>query len=424
MNKKTDKPPDKINPSREFQVFAKPVGALCNLGCVYCYYLEKEHIYGAGAPLRMSDEVLEEYIIRQIEATTDPVIHFAWHGGEPTLFGLNSFHKIVQFQQKHKPAGKEIINGIQTNGTLLNEAWCEFFAAEQFVVGISMDGPEEMHNRYRLTKDQRAAFEQTMRGYDLLQQFRVPTEILCVVNDYNVQQPLTVYRFFKQLNAGYITFLPLVERQPRTETGVTPETVPADAFGDFLCTIFDEWVNEDIGRVKIQIIEEATRTAFNQEHTLCIFKQRCGGVPVVEHNGDFYSCDHYVDQDHLLGNIMDRSLAELLDSPEQKAFGQAKLDTLPQYCRGCEVLDMCNGECPKNRFIRTPDGESGLNYLCEGYRKFFIHCKSFVNEVAARWQKQLGEQQGAGHHPVRVGRNDPCPCGSGKKYKNCCMRKR
>ncbi len=414
--------PEIVNSSREFQVFVKPVGAICNLDCVYCYYLEKEFIYPSLKTLRMSDEVLEKYIAQQIEATTGSVIHFAWHGGEPTLFGLDAFRKIVRLQRRYKPADKEIINGIQTNGTLLDEAWCEFFAAEHFVIGISIDGPEEIHNRYRLTKDKRSSFKPTMRGFNLLQQYQVPTEILCVVNDYNVQQPLSVYRFFKQLNARYITFLPLVEQQTDMEKGVTPETVPSGAFGDFLCTIFDEWRNYDIGKVKIQIIEEATRTAFDQDHTLCIFKKRCGGVPVVEHNGDFYSCDHYVDSDHLLGNIMDRSLAEFLDSPEQKAFGQAKLDTLPQYCRQCEVLDMCNGECPKNRFIRAPDGEEGLNYLCESYKKFFTHCMPFVNEVAAQWKRQVAEQQRAGHQPIRIGRNDPCPCGSGKKYKNCCMR--
>jgi len=416
------KPTKTTPPSREFQVFAKPVGAICNLACVYCYYLEKEKIYPAGKTLRMNDEVLEEYVVQQIEATTDPVIFFSWHGGEPTLFGLDSFRTIVHFQRKHKPPDKEIVNGIQTNGTLLNEAWCEFFAAEHFIVGISIDGPEEIHNRYRLTKDKRPTFKQTIRGYDLLQKYRVHTEILCVVNDCNVKDPLAVYHFFKQLNARYITFLPLVEQHPDFEIGVTPETVPACAFGDFLCTIFDEWESRDIGKIKIQIIEEATRTAFNQEHTLCIFKKRCGGVPVVEHNGDFYSCDHFVDPDHLLGNIRDRSLAEFLDSPEQKAFGQAKLDTLPRYCRHCEVLDMCNGECPKNRFIRTPDGEAGLNYLCEGYKKFFTHCQPFVNEVAAQWQRQLDEQQRSVQQPNPVGRNDPCPCGSGKKYKNCCMR--
>ncbi len=417
-----------IHPSREFQVFAKPVGAVCNLDCVYCYYLEKEHIYSSGKSMRMPDEVLEKYIIQQIEATTDPVIHFAWHGGEPTLFGLDSFRKIVEFQRKHKPVNKEIINGIQTNGTVLNEAWCKFFADEHFIIGISIDGTEEMHNRYRLTKDRRPTFKQTMRGYDLLQKYRVPTEILCVVNSQNVHLPLPVYRFFKQLTARYITFLPLVEQHPDFESGVTPETVPACAFGDFLCSVFDEWISRDIGRVKIQIIEEATRTAFNQEHTLCIFKKRCGGVPVVEHNGDFYSCDHYVDPEHLLGNIRDKSLAEFLDSPEQRAFGQAKLDTLPHYCRHCEVLDMCNGECPKNRFIQTPDSEAGLNYLCEGYKKFFTHCQPFVNEVAAHWQKQFTGQQVTNnktqYSPSRpiIGRNDPCPCGSGKKYKNCCMR--
>lgn len=412
----------KTHTSREFQVFAKPVGAVCNMDCVYCYYLEKEYVYSSRKSFRMSDEVLEKYIAQQIEATTDTVILFAWHGGEPTLYGLDSFRKIVQIQRKYKPPGKEIINGIQTNGSLLNEAWCEFFAAEHFIIGISIDGPEEMHNRYRLTKDRRSTFRQTMRGYELLKQYQVTTEILCVVNASNVRQPLPVYRFFKTLDARYITFLPMVMRQPGAESGVTPETVPSVEFGDFLCSVFDEWISRDIGKIKIQIIEEATRTAFNQEHTLCIFKKRCGGVPVVEHNGDFYSCDHYVDPDHLLGNIMNRSLSELLDSPEQNAFGQAKLDTLPQFCRQCEVRDMCNGECPKNRFILTPDGEKGLNYLCEGYKKFFSHCRPFVNEVAAEWQRQLDEQQLDGHQSMRVGRNDPCPCGSGKKYKNCCMR--
>lgn len=422
-----------VSPSREFQVFVKPVGAICNLDCYYCYYLEKEQIYPSGNALRMSDEILENYIIQHIDASTDEIINFSWHGGEPTIFGLESFRKIVRLQRKHQPSGKVIANGIQTNGTLLDEEWCDFFATENFMVGISLDGPEEFHNRYRLTKDKRHSFEQTIRGYHLLQQYHVPTEILCVVNASNVQQPLQVYRFFKQLNARNITFLPLVERQPGMGNGVSPESVPPNAFGDFLCAIFDEWVEMDIGEIKIQIVEEATRTAFNQEHTLCIFKKVCGGVPVVEHNGDFYSCDHYVNAEHHLGNIKDRSLAGFLDSPEQRAFGQAKLDSLPQYCRRCEVLGMCNGECPKNRFIKTPDGEDGLNYLCQGYRKFFNHCRPFVEAVSGQWQEQLSGDQALNSQSPTIqsehktgspstGRNDPCPCGSGKKYKNCCLR--
>lgn len=370
----------------------------------------------------MSDEILEKYIIQHIEASTEEIINFSWHGGEPTIFGLESFRKIIAFQRKHQPANKVIVNGIQTNGTLLNEEWCDFLANERFIVGISIDGPEEFHNRFRLTVDHKPTFEQTRRGYHLLQQYKVPTEILCVVNSYNVQYPLQVYGYFRELDARYITFLPLVEQQPDMVTGISAESVPPGAFGDFLCTIFDEWMEKDISKVNIQLFEEAIRTAFQQDHTLCIFKKVCGGVPVVEWNGDFYSCDHYVSPDHYLGNIRDRSLTELLDSPEQKAFGQAKLETLPQYCRRCEVRNMCNGECPKNRFILTPDGEEGLNYLCEGYRKFFTHCRPFVNEVAAQWQRQHDDQRRSVQRKTSVGRNDPCPCGSGKKYKNCCMR--
>jgi len=238
---------------------------------------------------------------------------------------------------------------------------------------------------------------------------------------------MEVYQFFRQLNAKYITFLPLVEFLPDSEKGVSEHTVPSEAFGNFLSTIFDEWMAHDIGHVKVQIFEEATRTAFEQEHTICIFKKICGGVPVVEHNGDFYSCDHFVDEEHFLGNIREIPLVGLLDSQEQKAFGQAKLDTLPRYCRECEVRDMCNGECPKNRFIKTPDGEEGLNYLCAGYKKFFTHCRPFVEEVAALWRRQNIEKPKSqvritsDGSTFKIGRNDPCPCGSGKKYKNCCM---
>lgn len=413
--------------SGEFQVFAKPAGPICNLDCHYCYYLKKEHLYPKGESFRMPDDVLEEYIIQHIEASADQVISFSWHGGEPTILGLDYFRKIIAFQCKHKPANLRIINGIQTNGTLLDNEWCSFLAAENFVVGISIDGPQELHDLYRLTKDRKPTFQQTMRGYKLLQQHRILCEILCVVNAHNVQYPSRVYQFFKQLNAQYITFLPLVEHKPDNEGGVSHHTAPSEAFGDFLCTIFDEWITRDIGKVKVQIFEEAARTAFGQEHTLCIFRKVCGDVPVLEHNGDFYSCDHFVDTEHYLGNIQETSLVELLESPVQKKFGQAKLDTLPRYCQICEVNSMCNGGCPKNRFLKTPDGEEGLNYLCSGYKHFFTHCKPFVMEIAAQWRRQNIERQiqrdettGTRQAP-KTGRNEPCPCGSGKKYKNCCM---
>ena len=418
-----------VKASREFQVFVKPIGSICNLDCHYCYYLKKENLYPKGESFRMPDDVLEEYIVQHIEASAEPVIRFSWHGGEPTVLGLDYFRKIVSLQRKHKPPKQRIANGMQTNGTLLDEDWCRFFAEEGFFIGLSLDGPQDMHDRYRLTKDQKPTFGQTMRGLECLQTHRVHCDILCVVNAHNVQYPLQVYRFFKKIKASYITFLPMVEPQPEAEGGVSSLTVLADAWGEFLCTIFDEWRDRDIGRIKVQIFEEAARTAFEQEHSLCIFRPTCGDVPVIEHNGDFYSCDHFVDPEHCLGNIRETPLVELLESPAQRSFGQAKQDTLPRYCRTCEVRDMCNGECLKNRFIRTPDGEAGLNYLCAGYKRFFTHCQPFISAVAAQWreqtleQKMSTEQTAADRTSSKPGRNDPCPCGSGLKYKKCCLGK-
>jgi uncharacterized protein len=382
-----------VKASREFQVFAKPIGSICNLDCHYCYYLEKEHLYPEGESLRMPNEILEEYIAQHIDASPETTIRFSWHGGEPTVLGLDYFREVVALQRKHQPPDQRVVNGVQTNGTLLDEDWCRFFAKEGFAVGLSLDGPPEMHDRYRVTKDHKPTHERTMKGYELLQRHGVKTDILCVVNAHNVRFPLRVYRFFKQIEAQYITFLPMVEPQPNAESGVSPISVPAEAWGAFLSTIFDEWRDQDIGRVKVQIFEEAARTAFNQEHSLCIFRPTCGDIPVVEHNGDFYSCDHYVDVDHRLGNIMETPLVELLESPAQRAFGEAKLETLPRYCRECEARAMCNGECPKNRFLSTPDGEPGLNYLCAGYKRFFNHFQPFVSEVAAAWRRQNPEHE-------------------------------
>ncbi|GAK57547.1 radical SAM domain protein [Candidatus Vecturithrix granuli] len=414
--------------SREFQVFAKPIGAICNLDCHYCYYLKKEQLYPEGESFRMPEDLLEEYIVQHIKAFPGPVIRFSWHGGEPTVLGLDYFRKIVAFQRKHQPPRQRIANGMQTNGTLLNDDWCRFLASMDFAVGLSLDGPTELHNLHRVTRNQQPTHEQVMRGYQLLQQYGIACDILCVVNAQNVQYPTQVYRFFKQINAQYVTFLPLVEPQLEVESGVSDLSVPAEAFGEFLCTIFDEWQAQDIGRIKVQIFEEAARTAFNQEHSLCIFRPVCGDIPVVEHNGDFFSCDHFVDPAHRLGNIRETPLIELLESQAQKAFGQAKLKALPRYCQVCEVRVMCHGECPKNRFIRTPDGKTGLNYLCAGYKCFFTHCQPFVQEVAAQWRRQtLAQQKIPAQATVvrqnpKVGRNDPCPCGSGLKYKKCCGR--
>ena len=418
-----------VKVSREFQVFAKPGGSLCNLDCHYCYYLEKEHLYPNGESFRMDYTILEEYIIQQIAASSGSVINFSWHGGEPTLLGLEYFRKIVVLQRKYQPSHQRIANGMQTNGTLLDEDWCRFLGTEAFAIGLSLDGPQEMHDRYRVTKGQNPTHKQAMRGYRLLRQYRIPCDLLCVVHAQNVQHPTQVYRFFKQIKAQYIEFLPLVEPQPEEEGAVSPRTVPAEAFGNFLCTIFDEWMRQDIGQVKVQIFEEAARTAFGQEHALCIFRKTCGDVPVIEHNGDFFSCDHFVNTEHRLGNIQKTLLIDLLESPAQRAFGQAKLDTLPRYCRECDVLEMCHGGCPKDRILRTPDGEAGLNYLCAGFKRFFTHCRPFVAELSALWHRQSLERQmplaqaSGAHAGPKVGRNDPCPCGSGRKYKNCCLGK-
>ena len=374
--------------SRGFQVFVKPAGAVCNLACRYCYYLGKGPSGPESWPAGMPEDLLEDYIAQHIAASPDEIIRFSWHGGEPTVLGVDYFRRIVEIQRTHRPAGRTIANGMQTNGTLLDEEWGRFLAAEGFSVGLSLDGPRELHDRYRLARDGTSSFDATMRGYEILRRQGVATDILCVVSAKNVRRPAEVYGFFKGIGASYMTFLPLVERRPEAPGGVTPDTVPSVAWGDFLCAVFDEWVSGDIGRIKIQIVEEAARTAFGQEHSLCIFRPVCGDIPVLERNGDFYSCDHFVDEAHHVGNIRETPLVELLESPAQRAFGLAKLEKLPRVCRACDVRVMCNGECPKNRFMRAPDGEPGLNYLCAGYKKFFGRVRPFVAEVAAEWRRQ------------------------------------
>jgi uncharacterized protein len=369
----------------DFQVFVKPVGALCNLACSYCYYLDKQDIYQEETNFRMADDLLEAYIIQHINASAGPDMFFSWHGGEPTLAGMQFYRKVVDLQRKHQPKNCRIVNGIQTNGTLLDDEWCKFLKDNNFIVGISLDGPENFHSVNRFHNKGISCFEEVMRGYQLLAEYGIPCEILCVVHSANVNFPLEVYRFFKSLDARFITFLPLVEKRTDGTGLVSERSVPGKAFGEFLCAIFDEWKASDIGNIKVQIFEEALRTAFKLDHSLCIFKETCGRVPVVEFNGDFYPCDHYVNAENRLGNILSTSFAELLESPAQQAFGQAKLDSLPQYCLKCEVREMCNGACPKDRFISTPDGEPGLNYLCEGYKLFFNHSKPFAEQVAKVW---------------------------------------
>jgi uncharacterized protein len=369
--------------NRDFQILVKPVGARCNLRCAYCYYLPLE-----SAPYpRMPEEVLEAYILQHFETCTTPGVQFSWHGGEPTLYGLDGFRSIAAVQKKYCPKSRRIVNGIQTNGVLLDEDWCQFLAEEKFLVGLSLDGPERFHDRYRLTPKGEPTHFRVMQSYDRLRKHGVSTECLCVVHSGNVRHPLEVYDFFRRMEFPYITFLPLVE--PSAEGCVSERTVPPDAWGEFLCAIFDAWLDRDIGRIKVQIFEEATRPAFGLEHTLCIFRKTCGAVPVLDYNGDLYSCDHFVKPEFLLGNILRTPLSALLDSAPQLSFGRAKEKTLPQQCRRCSVLDMCNGGCPRNRIIKTREGGPGLNFLCSGYKRFFTHCRPFVETLADVYRNQM-----------------------------------
>ena len=372
---------------RSFQVFAKPAGAACNLACRYCYYLDKGPAGPEAAAARMPDDLLEAYVAQHISASPDEIIRFSWHGGEPTVLGLEFFRRVAAIQRRLRPPGRSIANGLQTNGTLLDDEWGRFLAAEGFSVGLSLDGPRALHDHHRRTRGGRPTFDRAMRGLAVLGRHGVPTDILCVVGAHNAGRPLDVYGFFREIGAAHVTFLPLVERPPGTAGGAGPDSVAPEAWGSFLGAVFDEWVARDIGRVKVQIFEEAARTAFGQEHSLCLFRPVCGDIPVLERNGDVFACDHYVDEAHRLGNIRDKPLVDLVESPALRAFGLAKRDRLPAFCRSCEVLDMCHGECPRNRFVTAPDGEPGLNYLCAGYKRFFTHVRPFVAAVAAEWRR-------------------------------------
>lgn len=412
--------------SRDFQVFAKPAGATCNLDCRYCYYLETALPARAQGPARMPDDVLEVYVAQHLEAAPGREVLFSWHGGEPTVLGVEYFRRVVALQRLHRRPGQAIVNGLQTNGLLIDDAWCRFLAAEGFRVGVSVDGPADLHDAYRVTRGGGTSHAKAVRAFELLQRHGVPCEVLCVVHDRNVREPARVYRFLKKLGARAIGFLPLVRPVPGAAGEVSAESVPAAAYGDFLCTIFNEWVERDRSRVAVQAFEEATRPARGLPHSLCIYRETCGDVAVVEHDGSLYSCDHYVDAGHRLGNICETPLAVLLDHPSQAAFGLAKRDRLPAACRQCPVLPMCNGGCPKDRILRTADGEEGLNYLCDGLKRFFTHVLPYAVQVGLerRGGPSLAWLEGDAAATRRIvpatGRNEACPCGSGRKYKKCC----
>ncbi len=377
-----------------FHILTKPIGPICNLDCKYCFYLEKEKLYPGEKQWRMSDAVLEEYVRQYIQSQPGPEVYFAWQGGEPTLLGVDFFRKAVALQKKYA-GGRAISNALQTNGTLLDEEWCRFLAGEQFLIGLSIDGPAELHDYYRVDKGQKPTFEKVMRGLELLKRHKVNFNTLTVVHRANSQQPLEVYRFLKSIGSEFLQFIPLVERKEESndlhfaappdlagegssESPVTEWSVEANDYGNFLCAIFDEWVRQDVGKVFVQHFDVALGNWMGLGSSLCVFAEKCGAALAVEHNGDLYSCDHYVYPKYRLGNLMNQSLGEMVQSPQQLKFGSDKSDLLPQYCRRCEVRFACNGECPKHRFIKTPEGEEGLNYLCPAYKKFFNHIDPYM----------------------------------------------
>lgn len=385
-------------------LMAKPVGPICNLDCDYCFYLEKEQLHPPGNRFRMSDEVLRAYVQRYIAAQRSPEVEFTWQGGEPTLLGLEFFERAVAYQQQFAD-GKVIRNTLQTNGTLLDEAWCAFLSREGFTVGISLDGPQPLHDLHRPDKRGRSSFDDVMRGLRLLQQHQVAYNVLVTVSREATAQPLAIYRFLRDAGVRHIQFNPVVERAPTAADAgrgqtfatppelrlrdlateavqVTPQSVVAGAYGDFLSTIFDEWVHHDVGTVYVMNFEWALAAWCQLPASVCLFAPRCGQAAIVEHDGSLYSCDHYMYPEYRLGNICEQDPAELLASPAQQAFGAAKEEALPDYCRRCEYLFACHGECPKNRFIDTPDGQPGLNYLCAGYRRYFRHVTPYLNAMA------------------------------------------
>jgi uncharacterized protein len=405
-------------------VLAKPVGPICNLDCTYCFYLAKEALY-PGDRFRMSDDVLDTYIRQLLESHDQPEVTIAWQGGEPTLMGAGFFRRALEACDRHRRPSQSLTHTIQTNGTLLTDELCELFATHHFLVGISIDGPRELHDAYRLDKRGKPTFDRVMKGFELLRSRGVEHNILCTVHAANQDHPIEVYRFFRDdLGSRHIQLIPIVERTEAGPPGADPVTersVSPRGWGTFLISIFDEWVRRDVGAVFVSQFDTSLASWVGVPPALCIFTETCGGAVALEHNGDLYSCDHFVEPDHLLGNITETHMIELLASPAQRAFGNAKRDTLPRYCLECEVRFACNGECPKNRFVLTPEGEPGLNYLCAGYKDFFNHIDGPMRLMADLLRRGRFADEVMGLF-ASAGRNDPCPCGSGRKTKLCHQR--
>jgi len=428
---------------RAFHLLAKPTGAVCNLDCSYCFFLSKEMLY-PGSRFRMADDLLEAYLRQLIEAHSHvPEVMIAWQGGEPTMMGLDFFRRSIELADGFLKPGQKAVYTIQTNGTLLDEEWAAFFKENDFLVGISIDGPKAMHDTYRVNKGGRGSFDQVIRGLEHLKAAGVEWNVLTTVHAANGDHGREVYCFLRDdCGANFIQFIPIIERVAEaSDDGVVPWTswrdrplyeqkgevvtgrsVSGEQYGRFLIDVFEEWVRCDVGEVYVQMFDVALANWVGEPPGLCVHSETCGLALALEHTGDLYSCDHFVEPRYKLGNIKQSNMLELVSSQRQRQFGQDKRDTLPQYCLECDVRFACHGGCPKDRFISTPDGQPGLNYLCPGFKAFFHHVD--------RPMKIMGSLLAQGRAPSEItllyaaedakrGRNDPCTCGSGRKWKHC-----
>ena len=377
--------------AKPLYVMLKPAGAHCNLACKYCYYLEKNNLYQNSHRHLMSDEMLEQFTREYIEAQTMPQVLFTWHGGEPLMRSIDFYKKALALQKKYAH-GKQIDNVIQTNGTLLTDEWCEFFAQNHWLVGISIDGPQEYHDHYRITPAGKPSWEKVMQGISLLKKHRVEWNAMAVVNAYNAEHPLEFYHFFRDNGCQYLQFTPIVERLTEHEDGRTlasladdreiplaDASVTPEQWGNFLCTIFDDWVRHDVGKTFVEIFDCTLANWMGVLPGICAYSKECGHAGVMEHNGDVYSCDHFVFPEYKLGNIRDQSLIDMLYGEKQQAFSRLKHTSLPRQCKECDMEFACHGECPKNRFEKDKYGEPGLNYLCQGYYQYYSHVAPYMD---------------------------------------------
>jgi len=390
------------------QVLAKPIGSVCDIACDYCFYLEKRELYPGERQFRMGDEVLAKYVEQYVAAQPGPVVEFVWHGGEPTLLGIDFYRRVLELQKPWR-ARKEIRNTLQTNAIGLDDAWCEFFKANGFFVGVSLDGPKEVHDRYRKDRHGQGTFDRVMAGVRLLQKHGVEFNALACVGRETAYKPLEVYRFFREAGIRFIQFTTIVEREPDAETKViklwlarpavldrpepnttvTPWTVEPEAYGDFLIAICEEWIRKDVGSVFVMNFEWALNAWIGAESPICIFAKNCGRAVALEHDGSVFACDHYVYPEYRLGNVLSGNLGNMVEASVAGGFGPHKEKSLPRYCRECEVKNACWGGCPKHRFAMTPDGEPGLHYLCAGYRKFFRHIRKYLRAMATLLEQGL-----------------------------------